>query len=171
MSFADFHGNPEVVRRLREMLKQDRFPHAVILSGPEGAGKYTLALKLARAMNCLNPVQSDGLPDYCGSCGNCRRIGESEDLDARCEEAVEVREGMRDTDKREVDFVVLRDRKPLFAVECKSGEGSVSPAVRYFAERAPIPRFYQVHRGTKHFESGKVVVLPFARFCSDLSMP
>jgi len=106
MSFADFHGNPEVVRRLREMLKQDRFPHAVILSGPEGAGKYTLALKVARAMNCLNPLQSDGLPDYCGSCSNCRRIGESEDLDARCAEAVEVREGMRDTDKREARIFV-----------------------------------------------------------------
>jgi DNA polymerase-3 subunit delta' len=106
MSFADFYGNTEVVSRLREMLKRDRFPHAVILSGPEGAGKYTLALKLARAMNCLHPIQNDGLPDYCGSCSNCRRIGESEDLDARCAEAVEVREGMRDTDKREARIFV-----------------------------------------------------------------
>jgi DNA polymerase-3 subunit delta' len=106
MSFADFHGNPEVVRRLREMLKRDRFPHAVILSGPEGAGKYTLALKLARVMNCLNPIQSDGLPDYCGSCRHCLRIAESEDLDARCAEAMEVREGMRDTDRREARIFV-----------------------------------------------------------------
>src|SRR3989344_4602966 len=29
---------------------------------------------------------------------------------------------LRDTDKREVDFVVLKDKKPLFAVECKHGE-------------------------------------------------
>jgi predicted AAA+ superfamily ATPase len=29
---------------------------------------------------------------------------------------------LRDTDKREVDFVVLEDEKPLFAVECKAGE-------------------------------------------------
>ncbi|HSF19972.1 MAG TPA: DUF4143 domain-containing protein [Vicinamibacteria bacterium] len=29
---------------------------------------------------------------------------------------------LRDTDKREVDFVVLREREPVFAVECKSGE-------------------------------------------------
>jgi len=28
---------------------------------------------------------------------------------------------LRDTDKREVDFVVIRDRRPLFAVEGKSG--------------------------------------------------
>ena len=32
------------------------------------------------------------------------------------------------TDKREVDFVVLRDRKPLFAVECKSGERAIGAA-------------------------------------------
>ncbi len=78
---------------------------------------------------------------------------------------------LRDTDKREVDFVVLQGRRPLFAVECKSGEAAIGSAVRYFAERAPIPRFYQVHRGEKHFASGKVTVVPFARFCADLQMP
>jgi len=51
-SFQEFHGNNDVVHRLREMLARDRFPHAVILAGPQGAGKYTLALLLARAMNC-----------------------------------------------------------------------------------------------------------------------
>ena len=78
---------------------------------------------------------------------------------------------IRDTDRREVDFVVLEGRRPLFAVECKSGETGIGPAVRYFAERTPIPRFFQVHRGTRHFEAGKVTVLPFARFCTDLGMP
>jgi len=78
---------------------------------------------------------------------------------------------LRDTDKREVDFVVLRDRKPEFAVECKSGEHSVAPAIRYFAERTSIPRFFQVHLGASHFESGKVTALPFARFCRDLALP
>ena len=43
MSFSDFHGNDEVVHPLREMLARDRFPHGVILSGPAGSGKYTLA--------------------------------------------------------------------------------------------------------------------------------
>jgi hypothetical protein len=43
--------------------------------------------------------------------------------------------------------------------------------VKYFAERTPIPRFFQVHRGTRHFASGKITVLPFQRFCSELGMP
>ena len=40
---------------------------------------------------------------------------------------------LRDTDKREVDFVVLKDRKPAFAVECKSGDKAIGAAPRYFA--------------------------------------
>ncbi|MGH9161935.1 MAG: ATP-binding protein, partial [Vicinamibacteraceae bacterium] len=67
---------------------------------------------------------------------------------------------LRDVDKREVDFVVLQNRRPLFAVECKTGDRAIGPAVRYFAERTPIPRFYQVHRADRHFSSGKVTVIP-----------
>ena len=33
---------------------------------------------------------------------------------------------IRDTDKREVDFVVLKEGKPEFAVECKLGEKAIS---------------------------------------------
>jgi DNA polymerase III subunit delta' len=112
MSFSEFQGNAEVVRRLREMLGRERFPHAVILAGPQGAGKYTLALMMARAMNCLATGRSgarfetEGLPDFCGQCENCRRIGEALDLDARFAEAVEAREAMRDADKRETRILI-----------------------------------------------------------------
>lgn len=80
---------------------------------------------------------------------------------------------IRDTDKREVDFVVLRDGAPAFAVECKTGERSVSPPTRYFRERTNIPRFYQVHLGTKDYgsETTDTRVLPFTRFCEELAMP
>jgi hypothetical protein len=78
---------------------------------------------------------------------------------------------LRDTDGREVDFVVMQGKRPLFAVECKTGDRGVSPSVKYFAERTPIPRFFQVHRGSRHFESGKVTVLPFTRFCVDQHLP
>ena len=80
---------------------------------------------------------------------------------------------IRDTDKREVDFVVLRDGRAEFAVECKSGEGRVSPACRYFRERTDIPKFYQVHLGRKDFgdASTNTRVLPFSTFCRDVGLP
>jgi len=106
MGFSDFYGNRDAVRRLREMLAHDRLPQAVVLAGPGGSGKYTLALMLAKAMNCLAPVTADGLPDFCGSCSNCIRIAQAEDLDARFAEAVEAREGLRDADKKETRLFV-----------------------------------------------------------------
>jgi len=104
--FSDFHGNSDVVHRLREMIARDHLPHAVVLSGGEGSGKYTLALMLAQALNCLNPPASDGLPDFCGKCANCTRIAGSADLDARFHEAVEARENLRETDKKETRIFV-----------------------------------------------------------------
>lgn len=106
MSFSDFHGNAETVHRLRDMLARKRFPHAVILTGARGSGKYTLALMLAQALNCLAPTETDGLPDFCGQCANCRRIAQTADLDARFAEAVEAREGLRETDKKETRLFV-----------------------------------------------------------------
>ncbi|MGA7503928.1 MAG: DNA polymerase III subunit delta' [Candidatus Sulfotelmatobacter sp.] len=106
MSFSNFHGNAETVHRLREMLAHKRFPHAVILAGARGSGKYTLALMLAQALNCQAPIETDGLPDFCGQCSSCRRIAQSADLDARCAEAVEAREALRETDKKETRLFV-----------------------------------------------------------------
>lgn len=105
MSFSDFHGNEQTVTRMRQMLAHERFPHAVILSGPNGSGKYTLAQMLAKAANCLTPTISD-LPDFCGQCDNCVRISAADDLDPRCGEAVEARETMNDTDKRETRVLI-----------------------------------------------------------------
>src|SRR5260370_7352031 len=106
MGFPRFYGHRLAPNGLGGMPARARFPHAVLLAGPQGAGKYSLALMLARAMNCLQPKMTDGLPDFCGVCENCRRIGESQDLDARFAEAVEAREGLRDTDKRETRILV-----------------------------------------------------------------
>ena len=78
---------------------------------------------------------------------------------------------LRDINKREIDFVVLKNKKPLFAVECKTGERSVSKNIYYFKERTAVPFFYQVHLGLKDFspEVG-IRVLPFSHFCTELNL-
>ena len=81
MPFADFQGNPDVVHTVREMLARGHFPHSVILSGPQGSGKYTLAQMVAKAMNCLQQPVTEGLPDFCSVCSNCVRIGEADALE------------------------------------------------------------------------------------------
>ena len=79
---------------------------------------------------------------------------------------------LRDTDKREIDFVVIQNKKPLFAVECKTGEKAISPHIKYFSERTNIPAFYQVHLGTKDYGAASTGrVLPFIKFCTEFKMP
>ena len=80
---------------------------------------------------------------------------------------------VRDTDGREIDFVVLRDGRPEFAVECKSGDRNAAPACRYFRERTDIPRFYQAHLGTADFGDADTDtrVLPFWTFCAEMALP
>jgi DNA polymerase-3 subunit delta' len=106
VSFRDFLGNAVTVSRLRESVRIGHFPQALILAGPKGAGTYTLALMLARAVNCLNPTESDGLPDYCGRCRNCTRIGDATNLEEKVAEAIAAREDMREVDKRDTRILI-----------------------------------------------------------------
>lgn len=78
---------------------------------------------------------------------------------------------IRDTDLREIDFVVIKNKKPMFAVECKTGEGKLSPHIHYFRNRTLIPQFYQVHLGTKDYLDANARVLPFSTFCKVTEMP
>ena len=106
MGFQDFLGNAATVTRLRESVRSGRFPHSLILAGPRGAGKYTLALMLAQAVNCLKRAESGGLPDFCGTCSNCTHIGAAAHLDELANEAAAAREELRETDKRETRILI-----------------------------------------------------------------
>ena len=79
---------------------------------------------------------------------------------------------LRDSTKREIDFVVIKKNKPLFAVECKTGEKNLSKNISYFAKRTGIPYFYQVHSGTRDYELAdvKARVMPFTTFCRKLNL-
>lgn len=77
---------------------------------------------------------------------------------------------LRDQFGREIDFVVLKNKKPLFAVECKSGEKGISKSLIYYKERTSIPAFYQIHLGKMQFTKDGISVLPFIDFCKNLDL-
>jgi DNA polymerase-3 subunit delta' len=62
-------GHDAIVDGLAAALAAERVSHAYLLTGPEGVGRTTLALALARALNCT------ALPADrpCNACENCRR--------------------------------------------------------------------------------------------------
>jgi uncharacterized protein len=79
---------------------------------------------------------------------------------------------VRDSQGRELDFVVVRNNKPEFSVECKMGERELSRNISYFSQRTNIPLFYQVHMGEKDYEIAefKARVLPFSTMAGILGV-
>ena len=142
MGFQDFLGNAATVTHLRESVRAERFPHSMILAGPRGAGKYTLALMLAQAVNCLKPTECGGLPDFCGVCSNCVRIAASADLETLVDEAIAARDDLRETDKRETriliqthpDVLVVPPDPPQLMIKL----GQVRQAIHVAYYRPPV---------------------------------
>src|SRR5574337_1713949 len=71
MGFDSFLGNARAVQLVRDMLACGRVPGSLLFAGQEGVGKKTLALMLAKALNCerRGPRGSD----FCGECSHCRK--------------------------------------------------------------------------------------------------
>lgn len=58
----------------------------------------------------------------------------------------------RDVDKREVDFVLVNNKKPTMFIECKWDDAPTSPALKYLKQRFPSCESWQISAvGKKHF--------------------
>lgn len=71
MKFADVIGQDNIKQRLVQLSKGDRLPHALMLCGPAGSGKLSLALAFASYLLCEG--NKDG-GEACGSCPQCAML-------------------------------------------------------------------------------------------------
>lgn len=81
---------------------------------------------------------------------------------------------LRDKEKREVDFVVIRDGKPWFLVEVKHRDESIGGALEYYQKQIKAPFAFQVVIDTDYVgkdcfaRPGGPVVVPASTFLSQL---
>ena len=77
--FPALFGNESTKERIGNALVGGRIPHAFLIGGAVGSGKFTLALEIASALLC----KSGGNTVPCGGCDICRRIREGSHTDVK----------------------------------------------------------------------------------------
>src|SRR5437867_1356663 len=117
MGFDAFLGNPPAISRLRRKLREGRFPHALIFSGPESIGKHTCALMVTKALNCLK----DGPADFCDQCSSCRKIDSGVHPDVRTisveDEATQIKIAQIRQLLEMLDLQPLEGRNKVFIID------------------------------------------------------
>ena len=76
-TFSEVVGQGHITDTLQHQVAEGRIAHAYLFTGTRGTGKTTCARILAKAVNCLNPI--DGAP--CCECEACRGIDNGTLLD------------------------------------------------------------------------------------------
>ncbi|MBQ7089195.1 MAG: AAA family ATPase [Clostridia bacterium] len=68
MQFGHFAGNAPIKQRLAAQIDAGQYPHALLIEGPLGSGRRTLARQIARAALCRD---ADPAARPCGACAAC----------------------------------------------------------------------------------------------------
>ncbi len=69
MNFSQIPGQKAVIDRLRSSVAENRVSHALLFYGPEGSGKFAIALAFARYISCEKRTAEDA----CGVCPSCAK--------------------------------------------------------------------------------------------------
>jgi DNA polymerase III subunit delta' len=99
LGFEAFIGNSKAVETVRGLVTSDRVPGALLFAGPDGVGKKTLAIELAKALNCAD-LSPEG-----NACGKCKPCLKSEEMLTAGREDIERRREVKDAQRRSEGLV------------------------------------------------------------------
>ncbi len=117
MTWKTIIGQTRVQKMLQRCILDNRIPHALLLTGQEGAGTVALALAFARTVNCESPVSTASTIAPCETCHACVQGASLQHPNIRV--VASLPSGKADTEDELKDDVIaeLRDAIQALAID------------------------------------------------------
>lgn len=114
INFNETVGQDHIIKTLKNQIISNRVGHAYLLNGGRGTGKTSTAKILARAINCINPI--DGEP--CNECEICKgalsgALTDIVEMDAASNNSVEDIRSIRE----EVNFLPTKAKYRIYIID------------------------------------------------------
>lgn len=129
---SDILGQPKAVAYLKQLVRQDRAPAALLFCGPDGVGKRKSALAFAQALNCQSSSRLQ-TGDACGVCPSCQAIAKGTHPDVTVVDfTYQARLNLKDsTDEEELEKEIAKQQHisidTVRDITAKSQQKAVGP--------------------------------------------